>query len=320
MKQKIFYGALIGIGLLAALFLGIALAFAIENQNDFSLESGSYLGTIGAAIVSFVGVVLLYLTYQSQRLELRATQKALNQQKVDAAFFNMLSLLQDIISTMSFKVVGTDGHVEVIVGRPYLRYALNELLSKHLKGVTINMRPNLDTGLFNPYLASLDILTGKDEDRNSEEVRYEISTSYKELLNEVALKYEEFYLGHQQNLGHYFRYVYNILKYVSEPSNDIPEQDQHRYRAILQAQMSNDEMGLLFYNVLSTHGRARDGQYRFLGWLDDYGLLENMDAQSLTTLWHHWFFPKTMFKFLSEDEMKRKQEYKINLTKFGIVQ
>ena len=187
-----------------------------------------------------------------------------------------------------------------------------------MQNTRINMRPNPSTGEFNSFNPSFFFLTQKEEDKDSEIVNYKISIPYHELRAEVAERYEDFYQDHQQNLGHYFRYIFNIVKYIIDPVNRLDKEGKQRYLGILQAQLSNDEMGLIFYNVLSKPGQTRNGEYRFLELLDEYGLLENMDRQSLNHDWHHWFFPKTIFKFLDEVERNRKMEYLRNLTKFNI--
>lgn len=312
MKRTETNGIIISFGIGLCLIVGSSLAYAIANSERMDLLSFSYLGTVVAAIASLIGVFLLYLTYQSQKRELQATQEALRQQKVDTAFFNMLSLLQEIIRSMSDFFPMSKGGKEKVEGRAYLRKALEQLHGVDIGKAHINMRPNPNTGEFHFFNPSM--VTTFDEPQEEAEypefVNHSNSVPYNVLIDEVAMIYEKFYYDHQQNLGHYFRYVYNIIKYVIDPSNGLKEPDIKRYLGILQSQLSNDEMGLIFYNVLSKHGRTSKGEYRFLKWLDEYDLLENMDQQSLKHKWHHWFFPKTMFKFLDEVELGRKIVYK----------
>lgn len=300
------------------LLIGLALGFSIYHRQQMDLVDLSYLGTIAAAVISFIGVILLYKTYKSQKEELRATQEALRLQKVDSAFFNMLSLLQEMINAMSdLRVNNKKGGEEEVKGRVYLNYALSQLKEEHMSGARKNMRPNPESGMFNSFNPFLAYIFGETDDKNSETVNYSDSVTFSKLHEEVAQMYEGFYSEHQQNLGHYFRYIYNIIKYVLDHANGLKDSERKRYLAILQSQLSNDEMGLIFYNVLSKHGTSQ-GEYRFLRLLDDFRLLENMDRQSLKHEWHHWLFPKTIFKFLDEKERERKKEYIANLTKFNI--
>lgn len=320
--MKIDKGYLIGglialcIGLCA--LTGLTIGFAIDNKKIFDLNALSDLATILAGVASLVGLVLLYITYQSQKKELKASKDAFQHQKVDTAFFNMLSLLQEMVSAMSDTVVSRKGGEEKVEGRTYLKEALRQLHNAYLDRARINMRPNPQTGGFNSFQPSTYFITHDEKDKNNETVNLEHSISYRDLVEEVSAKYEEFYSEHQQNLGHYFRYVYNIIKYVLDPVNQLDEPDKHRYLGILQSQLSNDEMGLIFYNSISKHSRTSNGEYRFLKWLDKYKLLENMDRQSLKEAWHHWFYPKTLFKFLDNIERDRKNDYINNLIRFDI--
>ena len=302
----------------AMLLLGFCFTAAIFNAKEIDLLNASYVGTVAAGITSIVAIVLLYFTYQSQKRELKATQEALRQQKFDDAFFNMLNLLQEIIKSMSDRFSDSKTKDERFEGRSYLKKALQQLHDEYFERARINMRPNQETGKFNSFNPSIWYVTNKEEDQNTEIVNYADSVAYEELRREVAVSYENFYQEHQQNLGHYFRYLYNLIKYVLDPANNLDRSDAKRYLGILQSQLSNDEMGLIFYNVLSKHGRTSNGEHRFQALLDEYLLLENMDSQSLKEEWHHWFFPKTTFKFLDSQERQRKIWYQQNVRKFNI--
>jgi hypothetical protein len=54
-------------------------------------------------------------------------------------------------------------------------------------------------------------------------------------------------------LGHYFRNLYQIVRFVEDA--EMGDKDQRRYAAILKAQLSDDELALLFYDGLSDYGR-----------------------------------------------------------------
>ncbi|KQV94612.1 hypothetical protein ASC87_26050 [Rhizobacter sp. Root1221] len=78
--------------------------------------------------------------------------------------------------------------------------------------------------------------------------------------------YQIFWKVHQVELGHYFRYLYNIVRYVKEaPFVDGP------YIRLIRAQLSDQETLLLFYNcIASQHGS------RFKALAEDFALLDNM--------------------------------------------
>lgn len=62
--------------------------------------------------------------------------------------------------------------------------------------------------------------------------------------------------GHNEALGHYYRHLYNLVKYVAEFDDAvISEDDKYEYIKLLRSQMSDSEQLLLFYNAMSDMGR-----------------------------------------------------------------
>ncbi len=62
--------------------------------------------------------------------------------------------------------------------------------------------------------------------------------------------------GHNEALGHYYRHLYNLVKYVAEFDDAvISEDDKYEYVKLLRSQMSDSEQLLLYYNAISDMGR-----------------------------------------------------------------
>lgn len=72
-------------------------------------------------------------------------------------------------------------------------------------------------------------------------------------------------------LGHYFRSMYQVLKFISE--SDLPEQQQKHYSRLLRAQLSADELALLFFNCLCPS--VDKGQFKKL--VIKYKMLEHLN-------------------------------------------
>lgn len=93
-------------------------------------------------------------------------------------------------------------------------------------------------------------------------------------LKILANSYTEFFNVHQATIGHYFRNMYHILKFIDETPL-IETADKLRYVAILRAQLSTYELLLLFYNALSPFGSER-----FKPLIDKYKLIDdNLNGQ-----------------------------------------
>lgn len=87
--------------------------------------------------------------------------------------------------------------------------------------------------------------------------------------------YANFYKGANAELGHYFRTLYNLFKFVDNA--DIAE--KRFYTNLIRAQLSDSEALLLFLNGLSPQGK------KFRGYLENYAVLKNVDKKD--TLFRH---------------------------------
>lgn len=93
-------------------------------------------------------------------------------------------------------------------------------------------------------------------------------------IPKAAQAYEAFYDRYSTELGHFFRGLYNVINYLD--SSPIPDEDKQRYANILMSNISNDQLILLMFNLISKHGRIK-----FLPLAKKYGLLDNTHPNSL---------------------------------------
>ena len=84
--------------------------------------------------------------------------------------------------------------------------------------------------------------------------------------------YARFYKSHQAEVGHYFRHLYHIIKFVKLSA--VPNKKQ--YTSLVRAQLSSYEHVFLFYNCLSEMGYAK-----FKSLVEEFALLENMPQELL---------------------------------------
>ena len=81
----------------------------------------------------------------------------------------------------------------------------------------------------------------------------------------LALSYRIFWRGAQLELGHYYRYLYNVIRFVKNSSYS-----DGYYIKLLRAQLSDQELLLLFYNCLSEQGA------KFMPFAEEFALFDNM--------------------------------------------
>lgn len=86
----------------------------------------------------------------------------------------------------------------------------------------------------------------------------------------LRLSYYTFWKDNQLELGHYFRFLYNVFRFLDETPVSRPHHGK-----LLRAQLSDQELLLLFYNCLYDHGR------NFRKYAVKYELFDNLPTVRL---------------------------------------
>ncbi len=111
------------------------------------------------------------------------------------------------------------------------------------------------------------------------------------------------------SIGYYYRYVHNLINFVLRQwCGDQNRDNRKQYLNMIQAQMSDEELGLVFYDAMSCHGLNKMSVKAFKRKLDDESFLENIGEMSLLSRNHHQLYRSTMFKFLNMEEKKLKRK------------
>ncbi len=96
---------------------------------------------------------------------------------------------------------------------------------------------------------------------------------------ELIKVYNKWFNIYNSDLGHYFRHLYHIIKFVHKNPyfnlviNDINSLQREDYIKILRAQLSNAELILIGINGLTKQG------HNFKKYIDDYNLLININLE-----------------------------------------
>lgn len=270
------------------LFIDKQDSILISTQSELKKDVAGFINGIVGVFFTITASFLLFLTLNYQREEYKETQSTLATQQFETTFFNMLSMLNEIRGAISGSFLTRTGDKEVYTGNSFL----SEFLS-YLKNY------------YNVYLRrteqgkTLDQLLSKANE-NKKFSQIELDS----IQTELDILYLKLYSKYQSQLGHYFRYIYNIIKFTID--NRQESKDEKKYIDLLQAQLSNDELALIFYNGLSSNGLNSSKKSQFKEWLENYQFLENLNADSLLDRRHHVSYQKIRFKFLNRDEIKNK--------------
>jgi len=108
----------------------------------------------------------------------------------------------------------------------------------------------------------------------------------KNLLSAINQAYLEFHHHHKALTGHYFRLLYNIIKFVH--NSEISK--KKLYTNLVRAQLSSNELLLLFYNCLSELGTEK-----FRPLVEEHNLLKNMPRENLIDQEHLKYYSNIAF-------------------------
>lgn len=286
-----------------AAVLGILLCFfyiyvvfkygCFESYKDFlnrlyfkiTDNPGDFIGGTSGILFTLTATIFLFITFTEQREQFEKTQKNSFYSRFEATYFNIL---------------GTLSYVKKNVNE-----AIAEFYDKKLN--------NLDDfyNLFVSYYR-------KECERNaglriaeSQLLKDDVlSAEIQNACQAIGDVYTDFIKDNQCNVGYYFRYIYNTIKFVCDKENifDGGPSEVESYVNLLQAQLSDKELSLLFYDAISEYGENKEGKKMFREMLDKTHFLENIKESVLLSRYHHLFYPKTYFKFMNyDDECKVKK-------------
>lgn len=223
---------------------------------------GTFGDMFGGANALFSGLALAGIIYTIllqkkelglQRKELRDTRKefeiqneTLKQQRFENTLFHLVDLHHEITDKLRLEFFR-----EVYGGRNALPHAVKKLYEWSFHSAH-QMR--VDDKLIKIKIKDLD---------HSEK---------------LFLKgYQDFYFNRtNQALSHYFRNIYHIFKYIYT-SNLIEEDKKIFYGSLVRAQLSSDELLLLFYNCLV----PKLGYPKFLWLVRYFDIMQNFDTELL---------------------------------------
>jgi len=264
-------------------FLGLTSPFIFKfafGGNTLSYDTlsnlGDWLGGTSAPLLNLAAFIMILAAYKSQQEELELTREemkltrqefkeqnaTLGLQRFENTFFNLLSNNNDIVNALQFESKNNQGERFTVTGRSYFNEAYNLLFEAYENDQTRKLRK---------HSSILDELFGEiDEELEDTKTEYEL----------IKYSYKYFFEEHQSYIGHYFRNLYHIIRIIDKAP--IADNEKKDFVKIVVAQLSMNELLLLFYNCFVSQGKER-----FKPLVIKYGMLENMDRRWL--LHHeHW--------------------------------
>ncbi|WP_267369954.1 MULTISPECIES: putative phage abortive infection protein [unclassified Pantoea] len=199
---------------LSIILLALVL-FYIKAHAKLSSGKMAAYGTLGDYFGGISNPILAFITFTAVLftvyLQLKQSHES-QKLNFEGTFFNMLTLFVTTRSKLKYKEFEGEECFEKIIEDKFLT---NKKFS--------NSSPLIESTKRD--------FTAKDYSTES-----------------AKKKYTNFNKTHNQYLGHYFRTLYRVLKIIDGSNLDI--RDKISYSRILRAQLSTDELSLLFLNGL----------------------------------------------------------------------
>lgn len=239
--------------------------------------------------VSIYAGFLLYLTWP-------VSQLSINKSGVFGDSFGLLTALFSGLAFAGLIITINMQKQELSLQRQELSLTRQELSGQReelkIQNATM-IHQNFENTFFRMLSLHNDIVNGIDIKNGSKEVtgrdsfqalynQFMQSSSGEEMkgsgLEKINENYLKFYEKKQHEIGHYFRNLYTIIKFVHESS--IP--NKKLYTNIVRAQLSSYELFFLFYNCLSEMGCEK-----FRPLIEEYALLKTFPDKLICNLENH---------------------------------
>lgn len=211
---------------------------------------GDFFGGILNPILTFFTLIGLCITIIIQRMQLHDAKKEIKRnietaklQSFETTFFNMLEQHNQIVREIHFEIKGLSKIWD---------------LDHHGSSLEVRFR-HLEEGKGRQAFSQLFIFLDAA-------VKHGCAINQASAYHFIQKKYNHVF-------GHYFRNLYQILKFVQKASSERPIGfDEKFYSNILRAQLSSDELRALLYNC--SEALVDDGN--FLKLLVHFNFLEHL--------------------------------------------
>ena len=171
---------------------------------------------------------------QQQKIDLDESRKEQQKQGFENTFFQMIRIHNQIVTDITTTEPTPGGGAISSDGRSVMNDMKRSLLSLYFRANRIDEKSN---------------------------------------ENDLSVCFQDFYKFYGHQLGHYFRFLYNTLRFLSEAGLD-PER-KLLYSRIIRAQLSDQELCLIYYNAFTPYGE------RFIKYMVEFKLMDNLDPSKL---------------------------------------
>ncbi|MXV52590.1 hypothetical protein GS399_16575 [Pedobacter sp. HMF7647] len=282
----IFGFSLAGIGLVLIVIFSFSDAF---NDGSWTLNAenadnyGGFIGGLIGPIFSLAGFLLLYETIVAQRLSFDRQQRLFEIQQFETKVFDLIHIHRDNVSQMVHRVPWDDNNyyekARVFIEMRSQFSSLFKIVKAAIdKAVTISV-DNKEKASIN--IAYLILFFGVSKATRPDLEHFLSKYGYDKpltdpIISKIYLKKTKYnsktvyYGGHQVRLGHYFRHLFQTVRFVDKATFLEPPQ-RYEYVKTLRAQLTQYELGIFFLNSLSIGDEWEKNKY-----ITTYEMIKNL--------------------------------------------
>lgn len=261
-----------------------SLSLNNKIQSEKFGQFGDIVGGFIGSIWSLAGVILFYVALTEQRRDFKTNREVLLKQAeaLEQQIREFEHQREELSETRKvFKIQSETLKLQQFESTFFNLLNLHHEIVNSIDLVSYEHKPSKSMEEFTQTLSSSGervVTTGRD---TFVKFKKGLENDYYKLIKEdseqdefliVNYAYRKYYDKHQSDLGHYFRNLYHIIKFINNA--DIFEKG--RYTSLVRAQLSNDELVLLFYNSITPYGSEK-----FKPLIEKYHLLKNLNLETL---------------------------------------
>ncbi|HEY0683005.1 MAG TPA: putative phage abortive infection protein [Steroidobacter sp.] len=282
-----------GFAAMNAIFLTDAFRGADSASAEGAGQLGDFVGGYVGTLFVLLSVWLLYATLHSQRV-------AQQLQSFEARFFELIKMHRDNVAEVQLgeahgRRVFIKIYSELLAAMEIARSSVEGL------GIRIEQRALLKLAYYCVFYGvgpnssrMLRHALGDIDEALVDEMDWKLQDAdvCERVCKEYAIGYRPF-RGHQSRLGHYYRHLYQSVRYVDQQKISI---DKYDYVKTLRAQLTTHEQALLLVNSLTPVGFNWWKQNLIL----DYRMVKNLPKHffdPLLDLEAPRLFPKGYFEW-----------------------
>lgn len=230
-------------------------------------QFGDYLGGVVGTLFTFAGTLLMVLTFKEQSKQNKI-------ESFETKFYEMLHLHKENVNEIQVNDKKGRKAIEFLFYQLRDIYKIVEAAANEIENVPLPMHDPEETERFSKMKRYLSDPTYKLKllhdlsygyffygvqnyylTKDKQDIRFDIKVDITAILVANRTSKDLFASPHNSVLGHYFRHLYQTIRYIAD-DKDLKENQKYNYAKMVRAQLSDFEQALLYYNSLSIMGNS----------------------------------------------------------------